>query len=219
MFTLKIADTERNLLTNAFPPALRQDVEEVIKVLPFDRKVLLADVQIHQVDSLIHSNEQTVSLDSEVLKIPYRIYFNEPMGEKEKQLTLLQKTITNCIYLRHHNGFVRQRRLEQLLNCNDYFVIPYTFQLLGDYVIEIIEVLDKHVNDQTISNYIKFIDENPEYWQQTESRVISYWNEYYRRPIYPEYLPPKHATRNEYIGQQLVDRLKKANALRFKNKG
>jgi hypothetical protein len=53
------------------------------------------------------------------------------------------------------------------------------------------------------------ISENKKYWQQTESRMISYWNEYYRRPAYPKYLPPKYATRKEYIGQQLVDKLKK----------
>jgi len=203
MFKSKIEDTEKTWLTNAFPSSLRQNVEEVIKVLPFNRSVLLADGKIHQVDSLIHSSEQTVCLNGELLKIPYRIYFDEPPAEKEKQLTLLQKTILNCIYSRHHNGFVRQRHLEQLVDGNDYFVIPYTFQLLGEYVIEILEVLDRHVNDKTISNYIKFINENPKYWQQTESRMISYWNEYYRRPKFPKL--------KDYIGQQIVDRIK-ANA-------
>jgi hypothetical protein len=203
MFTLKIADTEKTLLTNAFPSALKHDLEEVIKILPFGRNILLADGQIHQVDSLIHSTQQTVSLDGELLKISCRVYFDEPQGEVEKQLTSLQRTIINCIYLRHHNGYVRQRRLEQLINNIEYFVIPYTFQLLGEYVMEILEVLDRHVNDATISNYIKFINENPKYWQQTESRMISYWNEYYRRP--------KFLGLKDYIGKQIVDRIK-ANA-------
>lgn len=203
MFTSKIADTEKAQLTNGFPSALRQDVEEVIKALPSDRDVLLADGQTHHLDNLIHLNEQTVLLNGEVLKIPSRVYFNEPQVDKERCLTTLQRTILNCIYLRHHNGFVRQRRLEQLLDSTDYLVVPYTFQLLGEYVIEILEVLDHHINGETIDKYVKFINENKKYWQQTESRMISYWNEYYRRPEFPKL--------RDYIGKQIVNRIK-ANA-------
>lgn len=203
MFTSTIENIEKARLTNAFPSALRQDIEEVIKALPCDRNVLLADGQVHRVDSLIHPNEQTVCLDGEILKIPSRLYFNEPQAHKERGLTLLQTEILNCIYLRHHDGFVRQRRLEQLLESTEYFVIPFTFQLLGEYVIEILEVLNRHVNDKTISKYTRFIYENEKYWQQTESRMISYWNEYYRRPKFPKL--------KDYIGKQIVDKIK-ANA-------
>ena len=200
---------EREKLFNALPAALRQDVEKVIEILPLnDHNVLLVDGQIHKVNDLIHPNEQVVSLDNEALKIPCRIYFNEPSPDKEELLTDLQKEILNCIYLRHHNGFIRQRRLMKLIDKTDYFVVPFVFQLLGEYVMEIIEVSQMQIIPN-IDNYVKFINENQKYWTQTESRVISYWNEYYRRPMYPNYLPPKYATRKEYIGQQIVDRLKK----------
>jgi hypothetical protein len=209
-FCKKDNKLEREKIFNAFPATLRQDVEKVIEILPLsDHNVLLVDGQIHKVDDLIHSNEQLLYLDKEELKIPYRLYFNEPSLDKEKFLTELQKTILNCIFLRHHNGYIRQRRLERLVDKTEYFVIPFVFQLLGEYVMEILEVLEKHINTATIDNYTKFITENPKYWIQTESRMISYWNEYYRRPMYPSYLPPKYATRKEYIGQQIVDRLKK----------
>ena len=200
---------EREKLFNALPAALRQDVEKVIEILPLnDHNVLLVDGQIHKVNDLIYPNEQVVSLDNEALKIPCRIYFNEPSPDKEELLTDLQKEILNCIYLRHHNGFIRQRRLMKLIDKTDYFVVPFVFQLLGEYVMEIIEVSQMQIIPN-IDNYVKFINENQKYWTQTESRVISYWNEYYRRPMYPNYLPPKYATRKEYIGQQIVDRLKK----------
>ena len=199
MFTSKTPDLEKTRLANGFPFSLRKDVEEVISILPFDYYVLLANGQIHKVDNLIHLTEQTVSLDGESLKIPCRIYFNEPQADKEKQLTPLQTTILNCIYLRHHNGFVRQLRLAQLIENIDYFVTPYTFQLLGDYVKEILEVLDKCINDKTIDNYVRFICENKKYWLQTESRMISYWNEYYRRPRFP--------ILNDYIGKQIFNRI------------
>ena len=203
---------EREKLFNAFPAAIRQGVEKVIEILPLnDPNILPIDRQIHKVEDLIHPHEQVVSLDNEVLKIPCRLYFNEPSSDKEKLLTELQKAILNCIYLRHHNGFIRQRRLTKLIDKTDYFVVPFVFQHLGEYVMEIIEVLQMHINPN-IDNYVKFINENQKYWTQTECRMISYWNEYYRRPVYPNYLPPKYATRKEYIGQQIVDRLKKASA-------
>lgn len=69
--------------------------------------------------------------------------------------------------------------------------------------MEILEVLDQHINDKTIDKYVKFINENKKYWQQTESRMISYWNEYYRRPKFPKL--------KDYIGKLIVDRIK-ANA-------
>jgi len=197
----EISDTDKVRLINGFPASLRQDVEQALKALPADHKVLLTDKQVHYVDNLIHSTEKTIFLDKEPLIIHYRNYFNEPQPEKENQLTTLQKAILNCIYLRHHNGFVKQRRLEQLIKTTDYFVIPYTLQLLGEYVMEILEVLDRHINDTTIDNYVKFINENKKYWKQTESRMISYWNEYYRRP--------RFRNLNDYIGKQIVDRLKK----------
>ncbi len=191
-----------------FPAALEQDVEKVIEVLPLnDHDLLLSDGQIHNVGTLIHSDEQLVLLVEQVLKIPCRLYFNEPDPEKERLLTDLQKSILNCIYLRHHNGFIRQRRLEKLIGKTDYFITPFTFQLLGEYVIEILEVLQDHIK-ANLDNYIKFIGENQKYWTQTECRMISYWNEYYSRPMYPAYLPPKYATRKEYIGQQIIDRIK-----------
>ena len=198
-----ISDTDKARLINSFPSSLRQDVEEAVKVLPPDNNVLLADGQIHNIDGLIHPTEYKVYFDGELLIIPYRLYFNEPKLEKEKLLSPTQKEILNCIYLRHHNGFVRQKRLEQLVDTTDDFVIPYTLQLLGEYVIEILEVLDRHINNKTIDNYVEFTNENKKYWQQTESRMISYWNEYYRRPKFPKL--------KDYIGKQIVDRIK-ANA-------
>jgi hypothetical protein len=190
-------------LVNSFPFSLRHDVEEALRALPHDHNVLLADGQVHNSDSLIHSTEYKVYFDSELLIIPYRLYFNEPKIEDEKLLSPIQKQILSCIYLRHHNGFIRQKRLEQLVDSTDGFIIPHTFQLLGEYVVEILEVLDKHINDKTIDKYFQFITENKKYWQQTESRMISYWNEYYRRPKFPKL--------EKYIGKQIVDRIK-ANA-------
>ena len=54
--------------------------------------------------------------------------------------------------------------------------------------------------DLNIGNYVKFINENSRYWKQTESRMISYWNEYYR---------DNFPLLKDYIGKKIVDEIKK----------
>ena len=191
----------RDRLINAFPNTLKSDVEAVVNILPFDINILiLTDGRVHKVDVLIHPSSLTIQFGNELLTFPYRLYFNEPDAESENKLTELQKTILNCIYLRHHNGYLRQRKLEKLVDKNDDWVTPFKLQLLGEYVFEILQVLDKHVNDKSVASYVKLVSENPKYWQQIESRMISYWNEYYRW---------KFPNLKRYLGRQIADRIEK----------
>lgn len=170
----------REILLNAFPRTLKKDVEIVLDILPFKvNNVKLYDGQIHNVENLNHPDFQTVILNGEYLSIPYRLYFNEPELKKEQKLTKNQKAILNCIYLRHHNGYIRQSRLEKI-NSDEYWITPFTFKLLGEYVFEILEVLNGQLDNNKLENYKRFAIENPKYYQQNESRMISYWNEYYR---------------------------------------
>lgn len=170
----------RKILLNAFPRALKNDVEKVLDILPFEvNDVKLCDGQIHKVENLIHPSNLIVHLNGELITIPYRVYFNEPEIRMEQTLTNRQKAILNCIFLRHHNGHVRQNRLKRI-NVDDYWITPFTFQLLGEYVYEILEIIYEQLNDCTLENYKRFAIENPKYYMQTESRMISYWNEYYR---------------------------------------
>jgi hypothetical protein len=201
VFNKNITSEYKDRILKAFPTALSADVKEVLEVLSLNNyKVKLSDGQVHQIDNLIHPSELYLTLEQEKLIIPYRLYFNEPDSESEKALTDKQKAILNCIFLRHHNGFLREQRLKQLIETKEYWVIPFTIQLLGEYVYEILEVLDKHINEQNLNLYVKFIQENPKYWQQTESRMISYWNEYYRSR-FPDL--------KKYIGLEIVKRIKK----------
>ena len=116
---------KENIL-NSFPATLKQDVEKVVDILSFDKNYLFSP------------DFQTINLDKEILNIPCRIYFDEPSSTKEMSLTEQQRTILNCILLRHHDGYLRQRRLELLIDKTEYFVVPFVFQLLGEYVIEIL---------------------------------------------------------------------------------
>jgi hypothetical protein len=63
--------------------------------------------------------------------------------------------------------------------------------------------VDKHINETTMNDYKNYIDENRGYWHRTQSRMISYWNEYYRHPNCKKL--------KDYIGKQIVDRIEIAS--------
>ncbi|HMJ46135.1 MAG TPA: hypothetical protein VK498_02335 [Ferruginibacter sp.] len=193
-----------DIILSCFPKELKNDVEVVLDILPFsEQNIKLHDGQTHLVENLIHPDKLKIQLNGESLAIPYRVYFNEPEIAKENKLSPTQKTILNCIYLRHHDGYLRQRRLELIIGESEYWIMPFTLQLLGEYVYDILELLDKHIDTTNILNYRNFIKENAKFWQQTESRMISYWNVYYRS---------KSSTLNAYLGRQIANKIKKTDA-------
>lgn len=186
-------------LVAAFPKEFSGDARNATSLLPiFRREVLRSDGQVHYVDDGIHTGEYSVSLNSETIRLPTRLYFDELDSGVYGTLNEVQQTIVDCIYTRHHNGFVRQNHLKRLSGTSFDFVRPFVIQLLGEYVIEILYVVDKVIYSKTIDSYASFLRENPVYWKQTQSRVVSYWNEYYRND-FPSF--------DDYIGKQIVDRL------------
>jgi hypothetical protein len=201
IFKKRLKSEYKERLSKAFPKELYPDLKAVLKIIPFENnQVKLCDEKIHEVDNLIHENELNLIFKNETLRIPYRLYFDEPNPELENTLTDKQKDILNCIYLRHHNGYLREKRLNLLSNKSEKWTVPFIMQLLGEYVYELLPIIDKKVNENTLNYYAEFRDENLKYWQQMESRMISYWNEYYRSK-FPEL--------KEYLGIKIVNRIKK----------
>jgi len=191
----------RKRLLKAFPKELENDVKKVLEIMPFENnEITRHDGTTNKAINLIHENELNIKLKNESLTIPYRLYFNEPNPELEKTLTEKQKDILNCIFLRHHNGYLREKRLNLLSKNSEKWTIPFVVQLIGEYVYELLPIIDKNINENTLDFYAEFRDKNPKYWQQTESRMISYWNIYYR------YKFPKL---KEYLGFEIVNRIKK----------
>jgi hypothetical protein len=95
------------------------------------------------VKALLSADAEEVLLAGSLVRVPGRVYFAEPVAGAEQVLTGRQQQVLHSIYLRHHDDYVRQRRLEQLLATPvDAFTVPFTFSLIGDYVKEILEVLE-----------------------------------------------------------------------------
>jgi hypothetical protein len=81
-----------------------------------------------------------------------------------------------CLYTRHHDGYVRQRNLDQVVSAPEAWVVPYVVQLVGEYVVEIIEVIAAALPQLTVRGspqralYGRFAADNPAFIDLTAAR-------------------------------------------------
>ncbi|MEU1538425.1 hypothetical protein ABZ461_09920 [Actinacidiphila glaucinigra] len=161
-----------DVLVRAFPSRLAGDVRSVLAVVPIAR---LSPVEPFQIE-----------VEGETVAIPSRIYNEEPTVGLAQSLTGTQQVILHCLYSRHHNGWTRQRHLEQIVESSEPWVVPFVVQLAGEYVLEILEAISRGLPGLGIPDsvqrrlYGEFIARNPAFFARTERRVVSYWSCYYR---------------------------------------
>jgi len=114
-------------LQSAFPSYLSKDVEAVVAILP---TCFLEPTQY---------DVGPITISGELIHIPSRIYSPEPRPASLYGLSAQELVILACIYTRHHDGFIRQKYLEKLFSQDEIWVCPFVLQLIGEYVVEIIE--------------------------------------------------------------------------------
>jgi len=95
-------------------------------------------------------------------------------------LPQVQQDIVNCIYSRHYNGYVRQKCISKIIASKYGWTIPFIIQIIGEYVIEILEDINNNINSLDEINLRNFLLSNEEFYKVTKDRVASYWNYYYR---------------------------------------
>ncbi|MCB9106567.1 MAG: hypothetical protein H6633_20325 [Anaerolineales bacterium] len=136
-----------------------------------------------------------VIVQDEVLEIPDRIYYPEENVHNLSPFNPLHKEILNCFYTRHHNGFVRERCLREIVTSEYVWVVPYVVKLIGEYVIEILQVIKDNLVRMNLAMYGEFLTKNQKFYQLTKQRVASYWNCYYRW---------QHPNKERYVGFQIL---------------
>jgi hypothetical protein len=100
--------------------------------------------------------------------------------------------IPHCLYSRHGDGMVRQRHLGQIIRAGEPWVVPFVVQLVGEYVLEILEAIRRDVPDLAAPGsaqrllYGEFVARNLSFFARTERRVVSYWSCYHRHQ-YPAF--------------------------------
>ena len=164
---MKLTDTSLGF-RNAFPSVIRLDVDTTLGCIPYSE----LPPSIDNIGPIIISQEQ--------LTIPFRFYSQEPEESCVQLLDDRQSLILNAIYTRHANGFIRERQVRPLLLADEPWIPPFVIQLLGEYVLEIIQVLEAHVDVFTGPTYVRFARDNKPFLQLLQQRITSYWNCYYR---------------------------------------
>ncbi len=162
--------------SRAFPECLKADVEAVIPAL--------SDLQLHP-----PSEAFTVVVQGEKLAIPYRVYYRESRVLKYAKRPGPQGQVALCLGTRHYDGFLRERCLTHLLTVEQPWVVPFVIQLIGEYVIQILQVVERALPRLNAQMYGEFLNANIAYQRTISRRAVSYWNEYYRRqyPAWREY--------------------------------
>ena len=127
-----------------------------------------------------------VVVGSEVVWIPHRIY-HDPTLIETNQLTPEQIELVDCLLTRHHSGIVRQARLERIILSRSIWVPAFVIQLMGEYVIEILQVIHSNCQHLDRGLYRAFLQENPQFFAKTQQRIFSYWDRYYREQAWQEY--------------------------------
>jgi hypothetical protein len=121
-----------------------------------------------------------ITLNGQQLRIPARIYNPEPDWAIVRSLADVERSIAACLFTRHHDGRVRERALAQVPVSVESWVAPFVIQLLGEYVIEVVERAASLIEGAPKAGYVAFARENPDFLRLTALRATSYWNAYYR---------------------------------------
>jgi hypothetical protein len=163
-YNVSINSEEAKRIRAAFPKELSFEVDSVFNIIP------LSSIPPTPADI------GPISINGEILHIPDRIYWQQPDQAVIAKLTEIRILILACLYTRSSDGFVRERYVEQIVQHPEEWVIPYIIQLLGEYVIEIIRIIERLLDCLDTEQFSKFKKENPEFIRLTRQRITSYWN-------------------------------------------
>ena len=130
----------------------------------------------------------------EALLLPVRVYYASAAllagAAQEGDAGL----IALCLGTRHHDGHVRERCVQGVLERGAPWAMPFVLQALGDYVLPVVlrveaaRAAGARGWDEGVA--LRLAGENPAWFATLEQRAISYWNEYHRaryrqRQAYP----------------------------------
>ena len=150
----------------AFPASLSSDVAPVASIIP--------------TTTTAPHREFTVRVGGESLSIPYRFYNAEPSADQISSLSERQQLLLHTFFIRHHDGYVRQRHLQKALRSLEAWTPPYVVSVIGEYVVEIIQAVAEGLDQledplsQQSAIYGRYVAENRAVIDLIEARAASY---------------------------------------------
>ncbi len=142
-------------------------------IISFDDKVSVGD------DSLSMSNGLTDVF------IDYLILSGSQLADSESEKRMVVFLAEKQLYTRSCDGYVRQRHLRRIME-DDFpqWCMPYILKLSSEYVVEIIDDIYDYMKTRDNTSFQVFCKNNPYIFRNSYSRMVSYWNEFYRCRCY-----------------------------------
>ena len=141
-------------------------------------------------------NEKYSLSNGEAVCFPYRLlYADDDDGFYNKLPDIESKLIYDCIFTRSSDGYVREKHLRNILSAEiPEWCLPYVLRCASDYVVEIVTAVYDNLKERDNADIHSFCRSNPEMTKRAYTRMVSYWNEFYRYDCYRFY---------DYVGQKL----------------
>jgi hypothetical protein len=142
---------------------------------------------------------EPVAFGDEVLMMPQRLDYSPAAVDAAMSSSGDSAVVAACLGTKSYDGYLRQRSIEALLANPRAWSIPYLVDALGDYVLEILQVMEGYVPGELEKDYAEYLVANEERFVRLCRRCVSYWNEFDRfrcRNLYPDW--------NAYPGARLI---------------
>lgn len=185
---------EKEIIQKAFPYEAREEVNSLLTKFNIQTT--------HPTNAF-----EKAFLAKQTIDLPTRIYYKPPHYPINAKLTQTEKDLLNCIFSRHHDGYIRQKAIQNILHSQNDWAIPYLVRIIGEYVIQILEDINNHFQTINAPNLTSFIRQNPEFYNRTRSRVSSYWNCYYRHRFSEKLNGIRTPEQQRYVGFQLLSKI------------
>ena len=198
LISIHSSGEDLTVFEKGFPVSLNDKVSRVIKAIR--KKCKLNNTRIECVHDYCSWSEKYYLSNNSAVMFPYRMYYNE----NEKLYTKLkdedEKLIFDCIFTRNSNGFIREKHILNILSNNNLpeWCFPYILRLSSEYVVQIVEAIYEEMKNKNNSSFTEFCIRNRIMSKRSYTRMVSYWNEYYRADAWKF---------KDYIGKKLYSEL------------
>ncbi len=177
--------TMEPFVRSLFPQQLSPALSRVVEILPASPFEATFDYATSGPRAI-----RRVLVEGEWVNLGSRIYNAEPDAAMLGTEGELVQAIVACVYSRSHDGYVREKYLRRLLALPYPWVAPFVFQLVGEYVMALAQLIaDRSAALLANEGYRRFVWDNPEFLALTWARAVSYedcYYRYYRRLYTPE---------------------------------
>ena len=174
-------------MANFFPVELTKDFDVVLSAI--------SKRTFRECPAWFSEKSTEYVLADSKITVPYRCYLLEPSEIDISKLTEQQKQILFCLYTRSSDGYLREKYVRKLLSSTfEKWCVPYIVKLCDEYVVEILYVIYNSLSEKPNEEIKSFCLANKRTICKSFSRMISYWNEYYRADSF---------NFKEYVGRKL----------------